>query len=147
GPRDNIHLRILHMEGKNRIGNYQILKRLGEGGFGVTYKAEDITTGQEVMIKMYQHSEDAKEEITHLRKLIGRCGDHLLCPIDYIQLEGQNKIPMVVTEFIDGADLSHYIGKATKSFILTMTEQMLGALMALRDVGIAHRDIKPENMM
>jgi len=133
------------------IGPYQITERLGAGGMGEVYLAEDSRLSRLVALKIlpaYFASDDAR-----LRRFQSeaRAASALNHPnILTIHEVGESEdFRFIATEFIDGQTIRELITKADLSFeeILDVAEQVAFALSAAHAAGIVHRDIKPENIM
>jgi serine/threonine protein kinase len=133
------------------IGPYRITERLGAGGMGEVYLAEDSRLNRLVALKIlpaYYASDDAR-----LRRFQSeaRAASALNHPnILTIHEVGESEdFRFIATEFIDGQTIRELIAKGELSFeeILDVAEQVAFALSAAHSAGIVHRDIKPENIM
>lgn len=133
------------------IGPYRITDRLGAGGMGEVYLAQDSRLNRLVALKIlpaYFASDDAR-----LRRFQSeaRAASALNHPnILTIHEVGESEdFRFIATEFIDGQTIRELITKADLSFveILDVAEQVAFALSAAHAAGIIHRDIKPENIM
>ena len=133
------------------IGPYRIIERLGAGGMGEVYLAQDARLNRLVALKIlpaYFVSDDA-----HLRRFQSeaRAASALNHPnILTIHEVGESEdFRFIATEFIDGQTIRELIAKADLSVeeILDVAEQVAFALSAAHAEGIVHRDIKPENIM
>ena len=133
------------------IGPYRIIERLGAGGMGEVYLAQDARLSRLVALKIlpaYFASDDAR-----LRRFQSeaRAASALNHPnILTIHEVGESEdFRFIATEFIDGQTIRELIAKADLSVeeILDVAEQVAFALSAAHAAGIVHRDIKPENIM
>ena len=133
------------------ILHYKIIKKLGEGGMGVVYKAEDTKLKRDVAIKFLPHQISANEEERQRFEIEAQAAAALNHPnIATIHaIETSNKEVFIVMEFIDGIELKEKISKALPSFeeSLQIIEQTAQGLKAAHDKGITHRDIKSSNIM
>jgi serine/threonine protein kinase len=137
------------MEGL-RISHYRILRRLGSGGMGEVYAAEDERLRRDVAIKFISPGKAADE---HARRRFEREAQAAaalnhpnICTIFEVnEHEGQ---PFLVMELLDGRDLRQICaaGPVEISSLLKWSVEITDALAAAHARGIVHRDIKPGNV-
>jgi serine/threonine protein kinase len=133
------------------IGPYKIIKRLGGGGMGEVYLAQDRRLDRQVALKIlpaYFVSDDARLRRfqTEARAASALNHPNILTIHEVGELEG---VHFIATEFIDGQTIRELIrtGKLSLEEVSDIAVQLLCGLSAAHAAGIVHRDIKPENIM
>ena len=133
------------------ISNYRILERLGVGGMGEVWLAEDPRLGRKLALKILpaEFTSDAARVARFEQE--ARAASALNHPniITIYDIGKSEGIHFIATEFIEGRTLRHYLlsDGMRLSQALEITVQIAGALQAAHEAGITHRDIKPENVM
>ena len=134
-------------------GRYAILKKLGEGGKGIVYKARDTALNRVVAIKMLKSavsSEDAYSRFIREAQAVGRLNHPNIVSIYDIGKEEEKQF--FVLEFVDGMSLRELMktypeGKCDIQTVLRISIDICSALQYAHSQGVLHRDIKPENIL
>jgi serine/threonine protein kinase len=133
------------------IGPYTVVRRLGAGGMGEVYLAEDTRLDRLVALKILPAYFASDDERLRRFQREARAASALNHPnILTIHEVGESAgIRYIATEFIDGGTIRQLLAERELSLneILDIAEQVCSALAAAHAAGIVHRDIKPENIM
>ncbi|MCP4679469.1 MAG: serine/threonine protein kinase [Deltaproteobacteria bacterium] len=140
--------------GKELLGQFRIIERIGRGGMGEVFKAEQPAMERLVAIKILHAKLASRPDLVSRFRREARAMSRLSHPNTarvflYGQLEETNQL-YIVMEFLNGTDLAHHVrrngpmdsGRGAKVMI-----QVLGALEEAHSVGVIHRDLKPENIL
>src|SRR5262245_27148350 len=133
-----------------QFGRYRILKKLGEGGMGAVYLAEDTVLTRQVALKVPHFGENDGPRVIERFYREARAAAALshpdICPvIDVGQIDGKHYLTM---PFIEGKPLSHHMEqKWSVPQACTMVRRLALAVAELHQRGLVHRDLKPANIM
>jgi len=142
--------------GEILLGRYELISKIGVGGYGAVFKARQASTGQLVAVKMLlsdrlnDRNTLAEETGRFLRemKLIALLSHpHIVHLIDSGVSEGRR---LMILEYVDGQDLGELLrrnGPVSPAVCKRIIAQVLDALSEAHGMGIIHRDLKPQNIM
>jgi serine/threonine protein kinase/predicted Zn-dependent protease len=133
------------------ISRYRIIEKLGAGGMGEVYLAEDTRLGRKIALKLLS------EELTQNRDRLSRFDQEAYAAsalnhpniLTIYEMGDEGGRHYIATEFIDGMTLRKRLSGAPMELpeVLDIAIQVTGALEEAHAAGIIHRDIKPENIM
>lgn len=140
--------------GKELLGQFRIVERIGRGGMGEVYKAEQPAMDRLVAIKILHSKLAARQDLVSRFRREARAMSRLSHPNTarvflYGQLEESNQL-YIVMEYLDGIDLARHVrrhGPMEATRAAKVMIQVLGALEEAHSVGVIHRDLKPENIL
>src|SRR4051794_31614999 len=133
-------------------GRYRIVARVGQGGMGEVYRADDLTLAQPVAMKFLPEtleSDPVRLAQFHNEVRLARQVAHKnVCRMyDVGDVDG---LPFLTMEYVAGEDLSSLlrrIGRLPEDKALDLARQLCGGIAAAHDRGVLHRDLKPANVM
>ncbi|HEX6283766.1 MAG TPA: serine/threonine-protein kinase, partial [Pyrinomonadaceae bacterium] len=132
--------------------HYRILSKIGEGGMGQVYKAEDTKLGRHVALKLL--APDSNKDVTAKRRLLSEAQSASILShpniVTVYAIEEVDGRDFIVMEFVEGETLTAHLalnGALPLPSLLDVGIQIADALEAAHASGIIHRDIKPGNIL
>jgi serine/threonine-protein kinase len=149
--RDDSQLALITRESLlgTEVGNYVVVRLLGEGGMGAVYRAVHPTIGSEVAVKVLHATPESHADLVHRFLLEAQAVNRvrhagLIKILDTGQLADRR--PYLVMELLDGVSLGALVGELPVELACHITAKALDALDAVHAEGIVHRDLKPANV-
>ena len=136
----------------HRLGDYQILRKLGRGGMADVYAARHLSLARDVAIKVLRSDFARDQDYVSRFRREARAAAKLNHPniVQVYDVGSVDETHFIAQELIDGQNLREHLsdqGSLTTDEAIQTLIAVGGALEAAADVGITHRDIKPENIM
>ncbi len=135
-----------------RLGDYRILGKLGEGGMGFVFRAEETALRRPVALKVMRPEVAAKAQaadrfLREGRAAAGLKSDHI---ITIYRADSTNGVPYLAMEFLEGVPLDVWMKRQAKpvplAHALRIVKDTLRGLAIAHDKGLIHRDVKPANL-
>lgn len=133
-------------------GRYRIVARIGRGGMGEVYRADDMRLGQTVALKFLPpavtRDPASLARVDHEVSISRQISHPNVCRVFDIGESGRG--PFITMEFIDGEDLASLlrrIGRLPPDKGLQIAHQLCAGTAAAHELGVVHRDLKPSNIM
>jgi len=139
------------LESGARLGPYEIVSPLGEGGMGEVYRAHDARLGRDVAIKVLPRrlaaNADLRARFEREARTLSRLKHPHVCTLHDVGREGDTEF--LVLELIEGETLAARLRRGPLAIgdWLAFAAQAAGALAAAHREGLVHRDVKPANLM
>src|SRR5258708_16096048 len=134
-----------------RIGKYEIVDKLGEGGMGEVYRARDGSLNRTVAVKILPpdvaNDPNRRARFEQEARALGALNHPNIVAVYDTGVE--NGQAYIVSELVDGESLRQVVdrGRLPLRKLIDVSVQIADALAAAHSVGIVHRDLKPENVM
>lgn len=138
--------------GIERIAHFRILEKLGEGGMGTVYKAEDTRLGRTVAIKLLSgrlvRQEEARARFLREAQAASALDHPNICTVYEVEETEAGRLAIVMA-YYDGQTLRQRLahGQMSPREAVQAAAQAAHGLVAAHEAGIVHRDIKPANLM
>lgn len=137
---------------RDRLGRYRLLDKLGQGGMGAVFRAEDLSDGSVVAIKVLRPDLAARPESLRRFQKEARLLAEIHNPFvtNLLEVNEDDGIHFLALDFVDGESLAHRLeerGKLDSGEALEILAQVARALEEAHLRGIVHRDVKPQNIL
>ena len=140
------------VEPERTLLHYRIINKVGEGGMGQVYRAEDTKLGRYVALKLL--TPDATRDQTAKRRLLAEAQSASVLNhpniVTIYAIEEADGVDFIVMEFVEGQTLTSHLamnGALPLTSLLDIGIQVADALEEAHSVGLIHRDIKPSNIL
>jgi eukaryotic-like serine/threonine-protein kinase len=135
-----------------RLGRYRLLEKIGEGGMGAVYKAEDQADATIVALKVLGASVASDRQALHRFRKEARLLAEVRHPniANLLEINEDQGIQFLVMEYVSGTDLKHVLQERKvldERLALEIISDVARALIGAHERSIVHRDVKPANIM
>ena len=135
-----------------KLGEFHLLRKLGQGGMADVYLAEQASLNRQVAIKILH--EDLRSDDVHLKRFVQEAkaagGLHHPNIVQVFAIGEEDDTNYIAQEYVQGWNLREYLnrnGPPDAPTAIAIMRQVASALQAAAEAGIVHRDIKPENIL
>ncbi len=142
---------VLHWRGGRCLGRFELLAKVGSGGFGTVYKARDPQLDRIVALKVLKlgelASDDQKDRFLREARNAAQLRHPAIVPVH--EIGDHDGVPFIVSEFIEGVTLSDWLSGKRQPYgeSARLVLELAGALQHAHQKGVIHRDVKPSNIM
>jgi serine/threonine-protein kinase len=149
--RDLTVISMTNPEDRARFGPYRIVRRVGSGGMGTVFEAEDLALGSRVALKvLHPHVANRRLAVERFMRE-GRAAARIRHPhvVQVLALGIEGETPYLAMELLEGEDLARVVerrGRLPVHEALDLVLPVVAAVAAAHDAGIIHRDLKPSNL-
>ena len=135
-----------------RLGDYELLGRLGSGGMGVVFLGRRASDGELVAVKIYHAHLDARYKLSERfrREALAAMRVPRQCTAPVLDVALDEAIPYIVTAYVPGLTLAEQVsthGPLAADDLDAVAVGLAKALAAVHDVGVIHRDLTPRNVI
>jgi hypothetical protein len=132
------------------VGNYRIIRRLGSGGMGTVYEAEDHDTGQRVALKVLKPQAASNPGAIERFRQEGKVASMIAHPrcVFVLKTDEEAGQPYIVMELMPGATLKELVeqqGRLPPTAAVAKILDVIEGLLVAHELGVIHRDVKPSN--
>ena len=132
------------------VGNYRIIRRLGSGGMGTVYEAEDHDTGQHVALKVLKPQAAGNPGAIERFRQEGKVASMIVHPrcVFVLKTDEEAGQPYIVMELMPGATLKELVeqqGPLSPTTAVAKILDVIEGLLQAHELGVIHRDVKPSN--
>jgi len=134
-----------------KIGKYEVIRKIGQGGMGMVYQARDPKLNRIVAIKLMSEAQLLSDEMRSRFYREAQAAGNLKHPniITIYDLSEEKNIPYIVMEYLEGKDLKQLLKRRqelSRDACLKIAVQVSSGLSFAHHHGVIHRDIKPANI-
>ncbi len=149
---------VVGMPAARRLGDYELLRELGRGGFGVVYEARHLRRNESVALKTLPSGIDSPSQTRNDAERLHKFRQEFrsLSEVNHPNLVGMQTLEVdgsqwfFTMDLVNGVDFLEYVcpnGILDESRLRAALSQLVKGILALHDRGVVHRDLKPNNVL